>query len=150
MKHQSEADRMWLEYRENKTKEMYSTIIIGVAMVSAIIILVLVLFGCTTAHAEEYSDDQIVKAIYMAEGGKHAQYPYGIRSVSCESGSSCARICKNTVRNNRKRYERYGYKSYSDFVSFLASRYCPLKAGNDPKGLNANWKRNVNFYLKRG
>ena len=111
-------------------------------------ILVLSLIGL--AKAEEYSDEQIINAIYLAEGGDRAEYPYGIRSISCGSRAECLKICRNTVRNNRQRFADYGHKSYPDFISFLGSRYCPVGAGNDPKGLNKNWIKNVTFFLERG
>lgn len=124
---------------------------LSLAMLISLIAILIIIFGTSiAAHAEEYTNDQIVSAIYKAEGGDHAQYPYGIRSVNCESRSDCARVCKNTVRNNRERFKKYGYKSYPDFLSFLASRYCPIKADNDPKGLNKNWLKNVKFYLAKG
>jgi hypothetical protein len=98
-----------------------------------------------------YTDKQIVDAIYLAEGGAKAKYPYGIRSVNCESESSCRKVCENTVRNNRKRFASYGHKQYSDFIAFLGSRYCPTK-GNLSKAetrLNGNWVKNVTYFLKR-
>lgn len=98
------------------------------------------------AHAE-YTDEQIVNAIYKAEGGDHAEYPYGIRSVSCGTRDECRKICRNTVKNNRLRYAQYGKKSHPDFITFLASRYCPVGAGNDPKNLNKNWIKNVRYFL---
>jgi hypothetical protein len=107
-----------------------------------------------TAQAEigngekkEYSNEQIVNAIYKAEGSNKAQYLYGIRSVSYDNPAEARRICFNTVRNNRKRYADYGYKQYKTYLEFLQSRYCPINAKNDPKGLNKNWLKNVKYFL---
>lgn len=104
----------------------------------------LLISSCTPAHA--YTDKQIVNAIYKAEGGAKAQYPYGIRSVSCDSKRECARICLRTVQNNRLRYE----KSSKDrtFLEFFASRYCPVQALDDHRKVNQYWLKNVLYFLK--
>lgn len=94
-----------------------------------------------------YTDEQIVNAIFKAEGGLKAKYLYGIRSVPYKNIEEARKICFNTVRNNRKRYSEYGYKQYASFIDFLASRYCPINASNDPKGLNKNWIKNVRYFL---
>jgi hypothetical protein len=96
-----------------------------------------------------YKDEQIVNAIYKAEGGGNAQYLYGIRSVSYGSATEARRICFNTVRNNRKRFADYGYKKHATYLEFLASRYCPIGADNDPKGLNNHWLKNVKYFLNK-
>lgn len=101
-------------------------------------------------QATEYSDAEIVNAIYQAEGGSRAQYLYGIRSVPYDTPEEARRICFNTVRNNRARYAEYGYKTYNTYLEFLASRYCPVGADNDPKGLNKNWLKNVKYFLNKG
>jgi len=97
-----------------------------------------------------YSDEEIVNAIYKAEGGSEAQYLYGIRSCSYDTPAEARRICFNTVRNNRARYADYGHKQFDTYLEFLASRYCPIGADNDPKGLNKNWLKNVKFFLEEG
>lgn len=33
------------------------------------------------------------------------------------------------------------------YIEFLASRYCPIGADNDPQGLNKNWVKNVKYFL---
>ena len=98
--------------------------------------------------AQEYTNTQIVDAIYQAEGGAKAQYAYGIRSVKYSTIEEARRICYNTVRNNRQRYAKYGYRKYPDYLSFLASRYCPVNCDND-RGTNKYWLRNVKYYLAK-
>ena len=98
-----------------------------------------------TAHASDYTVEQIVNAIRKAEGNPN----YGIVSVKCSTSAECRKICFNTVKNNRKRFADYGHKNHADFISFLASRYCPIGAENDPKGLNRHWEKNVRFFLKK-
>lgn len=111
---------------------------------------VLFIVGCwnSVAHAQEYTDEQIVNAIYKAEGGKHAKKPYGIISVKCEGEKECRQICKNTVRNNKRRYKN-DPKGSKDFIEFLSKRYAPIGASNDPAGLNRNWQRNVRSILAK-
>ena len=96
-----------------------------------------------------YTDEEIVDAIYMAEGGSDATYLYGIRSVPYDTPEEARRICFNTVRNNRRRYAEYGHKTFDTYLEFLASRYAPVGASNDPRNLNANWLKNVKYFLKR-
>ena len=66
-------------------------------------------------YPETIPDEQIVNAIYLAEGAEKAVKPFGILSVPCEGYDECRQICLNTVRNNRKRYKDYGYKQYDTF-----------------------------------
>lgn len=120
------------------------------ALLALLVILAgLVLIFCSKAHAQivlpAYSDEQIVNAIYQAEGGAKATYAYGIRSVKYSSVAEARRICFNTVRNNRKRFAKQ--TKYTDFLEFLASRYCPIGCDND-RGTNKYWLKNVRHFLK--
>lgn len=94
-----------------------------------------------------YTDEQIANAIYKAEGANKATYPYGIRSISCEGLNECHQVCLNTIRNNRRRFKNQN--KYKDYLEFLASRYCPIGASNDPKGLNQYWLKNVRYFLRQ-
>lgn len=116
--------------------------------ISVIMVFLLAVLWCCGAFAD-YTDDEYVQAIYQAEGSK-ATYAYGIRSVKYKDIAEARQICYNTVKNNRKRYAEYGYKDYDSYISFLASRYCPVGADNDPKGLNKNWIKNVTYFLEGG
>lgn len=123
----------------------WSIVFFGCMIIAAAIILIA---GCQTAHAQE-TDEQIVQAIYKAEGGEKTKYPYGIRSVRCESTQECKKVCLNTVKNNRRRFAEYGHKKFGTFLEFLASRYSPVGASNDPTGLNVNWIHNVKYFLAK-
>lgn len=112
------------------------------------IFLLLTFCAWEIVHASEYSDEQIVDAIYHAEGGTKAKKPFGILSVPCDGYDECRRICKNTVRNNRIRYKEWGYKKYPTYLAFLASRYAPVGAEND-NGTNQYWLKNVTAILER-
>jgi len=124
------------------------------AMDLGIVAMVILIAWCMIwltgiARADEWTDTQIVNAIYKAEGGSKATYLYGIRSVSYSDPEEARWICLNTVRNNRRRYAEYGYKKFDTYLQFLQSRYCPIGASNDPKGLNHFWLKNVKYFLKR-
>lgn len=83
---------------------------------------------------------RLSQAIYIAEGGIHAKKPYGILSVKCEGKEQCGRICRNTIRNNLKRWSKSGGKG--DFIDYLGKRYAPIGCDND-NGLNRHWQNNV-------
>jgi len=108
--------------------------------------------GCDPAHAEgmdreelnghmEPYFNQVVDAIYIAEGGARAKKPFGILSVPCSDYTDCRKVAYNTVRNNYHRWIAGGRKG--EYLAFLAGRYCPVGADNDPKGLNRHWLGNV-------
>ncbi|MBM4137500.1 MAG: hypothetical protein FJ241_11825 [Nitrospira sp.] len=111
------------------------------------ILLIIMMSILTTCFA--YTDDQIADAIFLAEGGYKAKYLYGIVSVKYKDEAEARKICLNTIRNNRKRYDDYGHKQYPTYLEFLQSRYCPIGASNDPKNLNKNWLKNVRYFLER-
>jgi len=124
-------------------KDVVQLIIFAVAIIIAIILSV----QCPVDGAE-YTNDEIADAIYKSEGADLATYPYGIRSVKCEGLTECRQVCLNTIRNNRKRYVDYGHKKYDTYLEFLASRYAPVNAPNDPQELNKNWLKNVKWFLE--
>ena len=104
--------------------------------------------GVRVAQAAEPDVDAIVQAIYWAEGGPKTRHPFGILSVKCEGYEECRRICRNTVRNNVRRWKAAG--AQEDYLEFLARRYAPTQgATNDPSGLNRHWLKNVRFFLAK-
>ena len=111
-------------------------------MVTKLVLLLLMFPGF--AYAGDYTDTQIVEAIYKAEGGNKATWLYGIRSVSYDTPQEARRICFNSVRNNRKRWIKAGKPE--SFIVFMGRRYCPPKA----HAKNSNWVRNVTYFLNRG
>ena len=96
------------------------------------------------ASAEEYTNEAIAEAIFWTEGGYKTNFPYGIKSVHCQGLAECKQVCINTIQNNRIRFSEYGYKEYKDYLSFLASRYCPLS----DEGCE-NWLPNDRKILKK-
>ena len=133
-----------------------------VAMVWAVCILVIVgssVLLAKSAHADGMTEseldghmqnyyNQVVDAIYLAEGGAKTRHPFGILSVKCEGYDECREVCYRTVRNNYHRWIKAGRQG--DYVQFLANRYCPVGADNDPRGLNKHWYGNVTRLIERG
>jgi len=123
-----------------------------ITTIAGIITIILwALFLASVANADEFvpdtpeKQDLLIQAIYSAEGGERSEYPFGIRSVKCEGYADCRKVCLNTIRNNIKRWHDSG--TADDYLTFLARRYAPIGVANDPKGLNANWLRNVRWFL---
>lgn len=111
-------------------------------------------FMCFTpkAHAEitgipgkieGYSINQWAHAIYKAENS--LSHPYGI--MVKYHHTSPRQACINTVRHQYRIWCKNDYGK--PFIAFLASKYAPLKANNDPTGLNRNWAHNVSYFLGR-
>ena len=120
-----------------------------------IIAFLLLILWAGIAQAETPKDvmtayyNRYVEAIWLAEGGERAKpYYYGIRSVKCKDKADCRAVCFSTVRNNYRRWLEAN--TTQTFLEFLANKYAPIGADNDPKGLNHNWIKNVAFYLKKG
>ena len=101
-------------------------------------------FFCPVWAAEKvnttYTVEQIANAIYKAEGGAKTKYPYGI--LKKYKKTTPRQSCIKTIKHAQKDWDGKG-----DFVEFLGSRYCPVVAKNDPKGLNRNWVKNVKYFL---
>lgn len=143
---------------DQSPKINYSGLIWTVAL-----LILLIIGSCRVAHASinitnpslimGYTTDQWATAIYHAEGGDKAQYPYGIRSVKCDTKKECRAICVRTIRNNFKRYNTYGSKRFATYINFLGSVYCPTKGNSlsaSEQRVNGNWIKNVKYYLAKG
>jgi len=112
------------------------------------IAIVVILLGCLhdcSAESQEstWTDEQIVDAIYWAEGGAETNHLYGI--LTKYKVTTPRQACFNTVRNQRKRHANHDCGK--DFLTCLRDRYCPLNADNDPTNLNVNWLKNVKYFL---
>ena len=94
------------------------------------------------AQAQEYTNDQIVNAIYKAEGGTKTKHPYGI--LTHYKNTTPRQACLNTIA-----HARCDWNGKEDFIRFLQKRYAPIGVLNDPKGLNRNWYNNVIHFLKK-
>ena len=98
------------------------------------------------ANSANIDPNILANAIFKAEGGKDAQYLYGIRSIKYKDEADARRICLNTINNNKKRFLKQD--KYGDYLEFLASKYCPVNCDND-RGTNKYWLKNVRYFLKR-
>lgn len=93
------------------------------------------------------SDDWfLLMAIRKAEnGGKGREW--GIMNPKANTEELQAAWCAATIMKNHKRYGNGAVTE--DYISFLGSRYCPVGADNDPKGLNKNWIKNVTYWFHK-
>lgn len=107
-------------------------------MKNTIFLIMFVFISLYSNFEHQYSTNEICSAIYIIEGGNKTKYPYGIKAIKCDNTEECARICHNTVNNNKKRYIEYGYKEYPSFLEFLQSKYCPKS-----DDLCENWLKNL-------
>ena len=125
----------------NKTKAI-------IVLLMALLVMC-VLAGC--AQAQEFSNVQIVDAIYLAEGGSHAQFSYGIRSVHYGSIQEARRICLRTIKHYRRKYAVSPERRNKSFVEYVQSHYCPTKGAlsSSEKKLNNYWLKNVMYFLRR-
>ena len=104
-----------------------------------ILLCIIFLWLCMwTSSAAEPNYEKIADAIYRIEGGKKAEFPYGIRSVKVKDEAEARRVCINTIRNNYARWVAAGRPI--DFLTFLGDHYCPK--ASDPVG-HDNWVRNI-------
>ena len=104
-----------------------------------------ILLSSMATPSSSYTDEEIADAIFEAEGGFNATYLYGIRSVHYSDIDEARKICLNTIHNNRIRFKNQN--RYTDYLCFLASRYCPIGADNDT-GTNKYWLKNVRYFLE--
>ena len=120
-----------------------------IAIIVFVLIYTIMIFSNIAEAKVDYlkiDNNVIVNAIYWAEGGLKTKYPYGIVSINTHGDCKYARkICYNTVKNNKVRFKNQ--TKYKDYIEFLASRYCPIGAENDPNNLNQYWVKNVKYYI---
>ena len=103
---------------------------------------ILIFAAALRAEVNLFSSERIADAIYLAEGGAKTSHPYGI--LKKYKTTTPRQACINTINHAKRDWDGEG-----DFIQFLGSRYCPVGAANDPRGLNKNWVRNVKLILQR-
>lgn len=133
----------------NSDDDMFNAMCLVVSIVLCLFILLAFSSFKKAFPSKPWSNEEICQAIWSAEGGFASSKPYGIMLPKCswENVGYCKRACINTIRNNRIHFKNHGYKSHKKFLSFLASRYAPVKG--DKTGLNKNWLPNVQFFLHK-
>ena len=98
-------------------------------------------------------------AIRLAENGRPGR-EFGVLSENADTYESQARIAALSIRNNTYRYVAR-FKEWpvdaqtgglsEAFTKFMAARWAPINATNDPTSLNANWPGNVwRGYMESG
>ena len=105
---------------------------------SIIWFLSMILGGCLIFSVEgaEWTNEEIVNAIWHTEGGHKARQAYGIEGYNCTRGS-CRKIALNTVRNQRVRHTEHTCQ-YT-YLECLSRRYCPPN--------HRVWLKNVRWFL---
>jgi hypothetical protein len=103
-------------------------------MKAVIIIIALISAYAGIINAADYTDEDLARAIFYAEGGANTQCPYGI--MTHYKTTSPKQACLNTIAHARRDWDGTG-----DFIDFLSRRYCPLD--------HTNWARNVHAILER-
>ena len=96
--------------------------------------------------------EALADSIRIAEGNAN----YGILTHYKHTSyrQACINTCKHAWKDYSSMYPNYAKKGLktqkNGFLAFLANRYCPVGAKNDPKGLNKHWLSNVSYYYKGG
>lgn len=129
----------------NEESNMPHSSLLSKVLLAVLLTGLVILGSCQVCHAEsiEGHDVQLwANAIYMAENS--TSHTYGI--MVKYRHTSPRQACINTVRHQ---YRLWCHNACGKaFVAFLASKYAPLLAKNDPTGLNYNWEKNVSYFLK--
>lgn len=99
-------------------------------------------------------DPALIAAIRRAENGGPGR-EYGILHPGADSYATQLEFCCNTIKHaltdcKRERpaaitnHDGAPYTPYTTaFLAYLARRYAPANADNDPTNLNQNWLHNV-------
>lgn len=87
---------------------------------------------------------QIAPAIKVAENNKRN---HGVLSVQTANAGQASKILNDSVYNNLVRWDQAGRPG--KFIDFMAHRWAPIGAANDPRNLNVNWPGNVRKALQR-
>lgn len=93
--------------------------------------------------------DEMLSAVFYAEGGSATRYPYGVKSIKPRDAHHAREITRRSIDLNYGRWVRAGRPGGNTpdaFVRFMAARWCPVTS--DPQG-HANWVRNVRILLRR-
>ena len=116
------------------------------AKLSASILLCALISLTPTAEASQSKYvNQVVDAIYKAEGGSKTKHPYGILSIKVKGRNEARKACYEVVNWRYAMWLSSGQKE--SFIKYLSRSYCPVGALNDPMGLNQNWVKNVNYFM---
>ena len=109
------------------------------------VLLLSQIVACSKPETLNY--EKLATAIFYSEGGDRTNFPYGIKSVSCETKDECRIKCIESVRNQFKLFTRHGGKGVKNFIREFARRY----DSGDSRAGQAIWIKNVTrIYYKQG
>lgn len=89
---------------------------------------------------------KLAQAIRKAENGGHGK-EYGILNAKANTEELQLRWCLATCWKNWLRWQKTDMET--PYLVFLANRYAPIGADNDPDNLNINWLPNVVAELEK-
>ena len=84
------------------------------------------------------------QAVQTAEGNPKN---HGVLSVPTKNATEATQVLNNSIRNSYLRWIQSGKPG--KFVDFMAARWAPVGAENDPNNLNVNWPGNVRGALQQ-
>jgi hypothetical protein len=94
-------------------------------------------------------DPAFLQALRRAENGGPGR-EFGVLSVPAPTYQEQARVAAESIRRNVERFAERGGQAVDptgrytpDFIAFFSSRYAPVGAANDPRGLNRHHARNL-------
>jgi hypothetical protein len=89
--------------------------------------------------------ERLADAIYIAEGGARAKWPYGVLRV--KDPKKARRICLQIIETESQVYDRLLEQGLVEvsFIEHLGARYCPPHANK----LNKNWVKNTGFWFRK-
>lgn len=86
-------------------------------------------------------DAALIQAVVNAEGNILKAVQCSIPSVQTRD-KALEVLCRSAV-HAMSDYIRLQSSSRAEFIAFWGERWAPIGAGNDPRGLNANWVPNI-------
>ena len=107
-----------------------------------IMALIAILCVCGVSAYADVDVGTLADAIKQAENSD--RHPYGI--MTRYKHTTPRQACINTIKHAMRDYKGPD----EGFIDFLGARYAPIGVKNDPKGLNANWVRNVKYFYSKG
>jgi len=119
-----------------------------------VLIVIVLLFStqiCKLCFAYEQMPnwEKLANAIYKAEGGAKTAHPYGI--LTRYKHTTPRQACINTLKSKYREWASNAKirAHHKEYLTYLASRYAPIGASNDPTGLNNNWLKNVRYFYEK-
>lgn len=114
----------------------------------AIVALLIFLFSPAVHAEQDVTPKTLCQAIWHAEGGAKATWPYGVRFSDgrklTKDGAEV--VCRMIIRERAHSWVEE-LRSPLDFVEYVGQRYCPI-GGRLDDGRCRHWVKNVWYFLK--